>query len=118
MNSRTKGADFERWVAAYLRARKRDDGTNLFEDVYRGVQSRGAESADVVIPRYWLELKRGRRPNIRRAMQQAITDKDRPDELKPVVISKADHDERLVTMKLDDWTDMLTAAVSWWEKDL
>lgn len=110
--ARKKGHDFERKIA------------NLFKDRYelnfrRGLnQARGGgeETADVVIEdegdsdkimlfkQFHFELKAQARPNILGAMEQAI--KDNKDKV-PVVISKQDYKPILVTMKLEDWLNLI-----------
>jgi len=101
VNSRRKGADFELYVAAKLRA--------VWPGARRGLgQARGgAEAADVDGVPYWVQTKHGKRPNIAEAMHQAARDAaaahdDRP----PVAITRANGADVLVTMTLTDWRNL------------
>lgn len=98
---RTKGHNFERWVARQLRP--------IFPGAERGFQTRGgtAEETDIQGTPFAIECKVGAQPNIRAAMKQVQTAK--PDG-KHVVISKRDREEVLVTMKFQDWYDLLAAV--------
>ena len=95
INSRQKGARFEREIANILKP--------LFPTAARGgqYQSRcGGEAPDVEGTPFWLELKVGKRPNIHAAMEQARAETDgRP----PVVISKKDRETTLVTLELEEF---------------
>lgn len=103
--SRRKGHDFERWVAAELRR------VMSGAVVRRGLQSRdGSEAADVENPWFHVECKRGRAPVIGAAMAQAKRDSSQG--LSPVAITKADRRPPLVTMHLEDWLTLVRAA---WE---
>lgn len=113
IDSRRKGLAFEQAIVRYMKGLKRSDGWSLLPDARRGIQSRGEEKADVVIPRIWVECKRGRQPNIRRAIHQASL-AARPLGLVPMVISRADLDDTLVTLRLDDFADFL---VPYFESD-
>lgn len=103
--NRKKGADFERELV------------HLFRDVMpgapvkRGLQVRGAEQADVDCPVFWIEAKRMKRPNIRAAHKQAI--RDCPSGRIPVAITRANREDALVTMGLDDFLDFIK---EWWER--
>ena len=59
----------------------------------------------------WLETKRGKQPRIRAALAQAEAD---CGERVPVAITRADRDQWIVTMGLDDWIDLYLA---WRETD-
>ncbi len=91
--SRNKGATGERELA------------NLLRDTWptrRGYQRRsGSDECDVEGTPYWVEAKRVKKQErVRAAMKQAQGDTDgRP----PVVFSRPDGDEWLVTMTLADW---------------
>lgn len=99
--SRRKGHDFEREIARRLRV--------IFPTSRRGIQSRfgGKEGSDVLVPFFAIECKVGARPNIAAAMEQAI--RDAAPTLWPTVISKRDREEPLVTMRLDDWLELVGA---------
>lgn len=116
--ARTKGHNFERKIANLL-----TDLTGL--KWRRGLnQSRdgGAESADVVCEDnhpladlLHFELKRMKRCNIRAALRQALEDiANQPNSKIPVIITKNDREEILVTMRLQDWLHFLEA---WLEID-
>jgi len=74
---RTKGHNFERWVARSFR--------HIFPAAKRGLQSRngGKEAADVEIPFFHVECKVGARPNVFAAISQA-----RQDILKSNVVTR------------------------------
>jgi Holliday junction resolvase len=98
-NSRAKGARGERELAAFLR----DHGY----EARRGQQFSGSpDSPDVVhsIPGIHIECKRVEKLNIHSAMQQATED---CGENKPVVCHKRNRGEWLLTMKLEDFLELL-----------
>jgi hypothetical protein len=97
--SRTKGKVGEREVANRLKA--------IFPDAKRGIQSRGggAEIADVIVPHLHVEVKRQRLPNPVAALAQAVADA-KPG-LWPVAYTRRDHGEWLVTMRADDFEELL-----------
>lgn len=98
INSRQKGARFERQLASKLK----DYGY----DCRRGQQYCGANGdADVVgLPYIHIEAKHQERMQLYDWMAQAKRDA-RPDEL-PVVFHKKNNADILVTMSLDDWIKM------------
>ena len=95
-NSRRKGHNFERAMAAALRP--------LWPEAKRGQQYvSGDEQPDVDGTVYWIECKCGKRTNIKAAVKQATEATDgRPI----VVISKNDREPILVTMLYEDWYDL------------
>jgi len=95
VNSRAKGARFERELAGIFR----DYGFNS----RRGQQYCGANGdADVIgLPGIHVEAKRCEQIRMEDWMAQASHDA-REDEL-PAVFHKKNHCDILVTMKLDDW---------------
>jgi len=98
INGRTKGHSFEREVACLLR--------KLYPTARRGLQYQdGNVCADVVNTPFHVECKRGRRVQIQKAMQQAERDMKKGDV--PVVISKQDRDSILVTMRYEDWIELV-----------
>ena len=102
--NRKKGADFERELVHVFR--------KIFDadDVKRGLQYRsGQECPDVEMPIFWPECKRMKRPNIRAAYQQA-TDAC-PEHRVALAITKANREETLVTMSLDDFIEIVS---EWW----
>lgn len=98
MNSRNKGANFERKLAHVL--------TDYGFECRRGQQYCGANGdADVVgLPKIHIEAKAVERLNIYDAMNQAKRDK-REDEI-PVVMHKKNRQNILVTMELSDWMEL------------
>lgn len=98
---RTKGATFERWLANVLR--------KLWPLAKRGIgQARSAgEVADVEGTPYWVEAKHHKVVNIRAAMRQAM---EASDGRRPIVVSKCNNEEPLVTMTLDDWVELVERA--------
>jgi len=100
-SQRTKGHNFERWVARELRA-------IYGADVCRGLQSFSGKAAPDVngVPDMWIECKVGARPNIRAALLQA---EQATDGRTPVAICKFDRDPSgpIVSMRWDAWADML-----------
>ena len=103
--SRRKGAHFERELVHVF--------AEVFgtERVRRGLQYRdGAECPDVIAPGLWVEAKVGKLTNPRAAIRQAV-DASAGKGLLPVAVSKDDRTEPLVTMRLDDFVDLLR---EWW----
>ena len=77
----------------------------------RGLQSRGGEEvADLECPVFWPELKRGKKPNIRGALQQAI--EAAPKGRIPIAVIRDDRAEEIVTLLLNDFLDLVS---EWWE---
>lgn len=100
--SRRKGHDFEREIAARLRA--------VFgEDVKRGWQARdGADAPDVDGTPFWIECKRGKRTSIYAALRQAEDAAwSACDKRAPVAICKDDGRVATLTMRLDDALDLI-----------
>lgn len=95
VNSRQKGASYERHVAGLFRS----EGYKA----RRGQQYSGLNGdADVVgVPRIHIECKAVERLNLYDAIGQARRD-SRDGEL-PVVIHKKNYCEDLVTMRFEDW---------------
>ena len=103
---RTKGHNFERWVARKLRS--------IFPNAKRGLQTRGgtSESLDIEGTPFAFELKVGAQPNIRAAMKQV--QEARPEGT-PVVVSKRDREGVLVTMRFEDWLQLVGAVYGFQE---
>lgn len=99
-NSRRKGAVGEREIAKYLR----DHG---FTEARRGQQFKGgADSPDVVgLTGFHIEVKRVERLDLNAAMEQSIRD-SAPDE-KPIVVHRRNNDYWKVTMRLDDFMEVI-----------
>lgn len=115
INSRQKGARYERELAADFRA----EGY----DARRGQQFSGANGdADVVgLPGIHVEAKRVEHLNIHNAMDQAVRDA-REEEL-PAVFHRKNNCETLVTMRLADWFQVYREweagkeVIERWEKE-
>lgn len=111
--SRRKGAQWERDLVKIFREAM--PGT----DVKRGLQPRGGgEVPDVDCPMFWIEAKRGRKPNVRAALKQAINDCS--DDRVPVAVIRDDREDAFVSMLLSDfirlvekvWKDKISLARS------
>ena len=101
---RRKGISYEREVAHLL--------SEVFgpENSRRGIQYRsGTEVADVEVPAFWVEVKRGRRTNIRAALAQAEEACHEPKWL--LAVCKDDHQRAVAAMYLDDFLDLVR---EWW----
>ena len=100
MNSRRKGAVGEREIAKYLRE-------HGFTEARRGQQFKGgADSPDVVgLTGFHIEVKRVERLDLNAAMEQSIRD-SAPDE-KPIVVHRRNNDYWKVTMRLDDFMEVI-----------
>jgi hypothetical protein len=111
--SRRKGAQFER------------DIVNLFKailpegfDAWRGLQSKGGGCNPDVAVRgsqtkemfLHCELKKGKAPNPRKAYHQAFCD-SQPGTM-PIAVTQKDREAILVTMRWQDFTEMLTAYLN------
>ena len=98
INSRQKGARFERDIARLFR--------EWGYDTHRGVQYCGANGdADVIgLPKVHLELKAQEKMSLYDWMEQS--ERDSRDGEIPVVIHKKNYKETLVTMRLTDWFEM------------
>ena len=99
-NSRRKGAVGEREIAKYLRE-------HGFNEARRGQQFKGgADSPDVVgLTGFHIEVKRVERLDLNAAMEQSIRD-SAPDE-KPIVVHRRNNDYWKVTMRLDDFMEVI-----------
>lgn len=103
VNSRRKGHNFEREVAVLFR----EHGFAA----RRGLQYRdGSECPDVITDLYWVECKRGRKPNIRAAVEQATIANN--GQKTPVIIVKDDNQPPIAVMLLDDWFSLATGGKS------
>lgn len=104
---RRKGHDFERWVAKWLR----EKFPAVADDIKRGWQSAGPYTPDVIFPgNIWFECKRGRKPNPRAALTQALG--DAPEGHMAVGIIKDDRAEPFVVLTLDHFEVFLRAYQS------
>lgn len=108
--SRDKGKRGEREVAILLRE------AFPWLDPHRGMQSRsGSDAADVEGTPWFCEVKRVKaRADIKGAMAQAIEATDgRP----PVVFSRVNGGEWLVTMRAEDWIKQAGSQADEHERD-
>ena len=110
-SQRTKGHNYERELARVFRE------VMPGADAKRGLQSRGGgEVPDVDIPYFWIEAKRGKKPNPRAALQQAIGDaaesQNGDGQKVPVAVIRDDHQEAFVAMRLSDF---LSFVGEWWK---
>jgi hypothetical protein len=99
---RRKGKEFERAVRSRLAC--------VFGEalVKRGVQFEGgALAADVSAPRLWVECKAGKLTNPRKALRQAARDSN-GQRVWPVAVCKDDGNKPVVTMRFEDWVDLLS----------
>ena len=105
--AREKGKRGEREVAE----RFRDAG---FTDARRAVQYNGrpGTAADITgVPRLHLEVKRVEREAVRKWMAQAIRDAEAGGKGEiPVVCHRKSGEEWLITMRLDDFLEILKGA--------
>jgi len=99
--SRQKGAQGERDVANELRT--------IYPEAARGgllqtQYGRGSNACDVEHTPWWVEVKRGARPNIQGAFDQATSETDgRP----PLVVSRKDRSVWLATMSLERFVHLV-----------
>jgi len=99
-SQREKGKRGEREAAAML--------AQAFPAARRNhSQAAGARDCDVSGTPFWVEVKVGKAPPIMPAMDQAIRDTDGRT---PIVMSKRDRGEWLVTMRFGDFLRLLPTA--------
>ena len=101
--SRTKGANYERVLVH--RFREAMPGA----EVKRGLQCRGEETADVDCPVFWIESKRGKKPNVRAALKQATA--AAPAGRIPLAVIRDDRAKAFVALSLEDFLDFVG---EWW----
>lgn len=102
--SRRKGANFEREVARMV-------GEAMpGADVRRGLQSQGEVVPDVNAPGLWIECKRGKKPNVRGALRQALSNATAGR--LPLAVVRDDRADAFVTLTLTDFLELLG---EWWE---
>lgn len=104
-SSRRKGHNYERELVH--RFREVMPGA----EIKRGIQYRsGQEVPDVDCPIFWPELKRGKKPNPRAALKQAI--EAAPKGKIPIAIIRDDRAEAFVAVRLEDFFDIVR---EWWK---
>jgi len=105
-HSRRKGAGFERELVHLFREAMPG------ADVRRGLQCRsGEEIADVDCPVFWIEAKRGRKPNVRGALDQARA--SAPKGRVPLAVIRDDRGDAFAALPLEDLLDFIR---EWWER--
>lgn len=107
--ARMKGSNFERAIAKYLT----DCTTIEFKRGLGQARRGGEEISDVysdAFPLVHFELKRQVKCNIKAAMHQAVRDTITNKKI-PIVITKDDDGETLVTMLIDDWSVLFKRMV-------
>jgi len=105
-SARTKGHNFERWIAKKLR--------EIFPGARRGLQYQdGKKCADVVDagPWHW-ECKVGKKPGVRTALKQAEIDCSKG--MIPVAVIKDDRAEPFVVLPFDDFLEMVGQLTRYW----
>lgn len=103
--ARVKGHQFERDMAKYLSQRT----GYKFKRGLGQTRQGGVEVSDVFspdCPELHFECKRQKKCSIPAAFMQASLDCRKTSKM-PIVITKSDRDETLVTMRLQDWTLLL-----------
>ena len=104
--ARRKGASMEREIARQMNERIPGLGAR------RSIQSRGAQDgADVECPIFWIEVKAGKKPNPRAALEQAIRDAAATGKIPIAVI----RDDRRPAFAVLPWEDLLDLMAEWWE---
>ena len=104
-HSRRKGAAYERELVHLFREAMPG------AEVRRGLQSRGGEEVpDVDCPVFWIEAKRGKKPNVRGALRQAID--AAPKGRMPVAVIRDDRSEPFAVLPLSDFIDLIQ---EWWQ---
>jgi len=107
--SRRKGARGEREAVDVLRR----FGVRT---AYRAASAQRAADAtvcDVEGTPWWVEVKRGARPVIHRAIEQAMRDRDEAGDVRPAVaLTRADGGPWLATMRLDEWMRLMAHGSS------
>lgn len=107
---RDKGQRWERVVARRLR----EALPGCEDEIKRGWQSRGGRyDPDVVNPFFWVECKHHKHVDIKAALSQAITDCPDDSAMIPIAVTKDDRKAPLVTMRFDDWLDLVG---EWYER--
>lgn len=100
-NSKDKGKRFEREIANYLKERG--------YDARRSAQYCGntGDAADVVgLPGFHIECKHQEKMHLYDWMEQAVRDSEKSGDT-PIVIHKQNRKDTLVTMRLDDFMNMM-----------
>jgi len=104
---RTKGAAFERKVAALFREAMPG------AECRRNLQPQGGRVAgnDLVVPMFGVECKVGKLPNPRAALLQA--ERDASPELYPIAVVQDDRQPPFVVVRLEAFLEMVG---EWWRE--
>jgi Holliday junction resolvase len=103
INSRAKGARFEREIANILK--------NMGIKARRGQQFSGLEGEDVVTNLSWhVECKAVQNLNVQNAYEQSL--RDSKEGTTPVVIHKKNRKPIMITMRLEDFPE----AIKQWQE--
>ena len=102
--SRRKGAAWERALVHLFREAMPG------AEIRRGLQCRGGDEVpDVDCPVFWIEGKRGKKPNVRAALRQAT--EAAPKGRIPLAVIRDDRAEAFVALSLDDFLELVA---EWW----
>ena len=97
--SRRKGRAFEQELVQQFREALPET------EVRRGLQSRsGREAADVDAPPFWVEAKRGKKPNVRGAFAQAV--ETAPEGRIPVAVIRDDREAAFAVLSLSHFLQL------------
>lgn len=99
LRSRRKGQSGEREVVEAFRQAG-------FPTARRCMQSQGAVGCDVEETPFWLEVKRGKKVNVRTAIKQAAKDTDGRT---PIVVWRDDREPWRVDLSLEDFLRLVGA---------
>lgn len=103
INTSRKFKIFEQEVARSFR--------RIYPNAWRGLQYRtGRDVADVEVPDFWIECKRGRLTQPRQALAEALA--EAPTGRWPLAVCKDDYGEPFVTMRLQDFLQLLERGVT------
>lgn len=99
--ARDKGHNFEREIANIFK--------RYFPEAKRGYQSRNHIDLvpDVDVPWFYIECKRGKRTNIKAALQQAKEKRKSTDNRLSLAICKDDRKDAIVSLSLEDFLKLL-----------
>lgn len=111
--SRMKGKRGERKTAEELR----EVFPEFSEKIRRGLQARlGHDEPDILgIPGVHVEVKTGKQPNPRAALQQAIRDAREGDRGVPVAVIRDDRKEPFAILR---WSDFLVMLQTWVRREV
>lgn len=109
--ARIKGHNFEREIAKMLSEATGSE----FERGLGQARHGGSENSDVrsdEFPEFHFECKRHKKCNIKEAVRQAKKDiEDSKESRIPIIVTKDDREEILVTMTMTDWLKFFQAYI-------